>query len=122
MTRDGLTGAFNKSYLLDSLSQEIARSQRCNRQLCVLLMDIDHFKKVNDTYGHLVGDEVLREFSKRIAQSKRDDDLLCRYGGEDSSLSLAKPTWTVQFTSRKSVIVQSPQHPLRLRLASSPSP
>jgi diguanylate cyclase (GGDEF)-like protein len=90
MTRDGLTGAFNKSYLLDSLSQEIARSQRCSRQLCVLLMDIDHFKKVNDTYGHLVGDEVLREFSKRIAQSKRDDDLLCRYGGEEFVVILSE--------------------------------
>ena len=46
-------------------------------------MDIDFFKKVNDTYGHLVGDEVLCEFSKRIANAKREDDLLCRYGGEE---------------------------------------
>ncbi len=83
MTRDGLTGAFNKSYLLDSLSQEIARSHRCDRPLCVMILDIDHFKKVNDTFGHLVGDEVLREFSKRIASAKREDDLLCRYGGEE---------------------------------------
>lgn len=90
MTRDGLTGAFNKSYLLDSLSQEIARSQRCSRPLCVLLMDIDFFKKVNDTYGHLVGDEVLREFSKRIATAKREDDLQCRYGGEEFVLILGE--------------------------------
>jgi diguanylate cyclase (GGDEF)-like protein len=90
MTRDGLTGAFNKSYLLDSLAQEIARSQRCNRPLSVLLMDIDHFKKVNDTYGHLVGDEVLREFSQRISSAKREDDLLCRYGGEEFVLILGE--------------------------------
>ena len=90
MTRDGLTGAFNKNYLLDSLAQEIARSQRCNRPLSVLLMDIDYFKKVNDTYGHLVGDEVLREFSKRISAAKREDDLLCRYGGEEFVLILGE--------------------------------
>lgn len=90
MTRDGLTGAFNKNYLLDSLAQEIARSQRCNRPLSVLLMDIDYFKKVNDTYGHLVGDEVLREFSKRITSAKREDDLLCRYGGEEFVLILGE--------------------------------
>jgi diguanylate cyclase (GGDEF)-like protein len=90
MTRDGLTGAFNKSYLLDSLAQEISRSRRCNRSLCVLIMDIDFFKKVNDTYGHLVGDEVLREFSQRIADTKRDDDLLCRYGGEEFVLILSE--------------------------------
>ena len=90
MTRDGLTGAFNKSYLLDSLAQEISRSHRCSRPLCVLLMDIDHFKKVNDTYGHLVGDEVLREFSKRLSKTKRDDDLLCRYGGEEFVLILGE--------------------------------
>lgn len=83
MTRDGLTGAFNKNYLLDSLAQEISRSQRSQRPLCVMMMDIDYFKKVNDTYGHLVGDEVLREFSNRIQEAKRDDDLLCRYGGEE---------------------------------------
>ena len=90
MTRDGLTGAFNKNYLLDSLAQEIARSQRCNRPLSVLLMDIDHFKRVNDTYGHLVGDEVLREFSKRISSAKREDDLFCRYGGEEFVLILGE--------------------------------
>jgi diguanylate cyclase (GGDEF)-like protein len=90
MTRDGLTGAFNKNYLLDSLAQEIARSQRCNRPLSVLLMDIDYFKKVNDTYGHLVGDEVLREFSTRISSAKREDDLLCRYGGEEFVLILGE--------------------------------
>lgn len=90
MTRDGLTGAFNKSYLLDSLSQQIARSKRCQRPLSVLIMDVDFFKKVNDTYGHLVGDEVLREFSRRLTATKREDDLLCRYGGEEFVLILAE--------------------------------
>jgi diguanylate cyclase (GGDEF)-like protein len=90
MTRDGLTGAFNRNYLLDSLTQEISRSRRCHRSLSVLIMDIDYFKKINDTYGHLVGDEVLREFSNRISRTKREDDLLCRYGGEEFVLILAE--------------------------------
>lgn len=88
MTRDGLTGAFNKSYGLDSLSQVIARSRRCHRPLCVMMLDIDYFKRINDTYGHLVGDEVLREFAQRIERTKRADDLLCRYGGEEFALIL----------------------------------
>jgi diguanylate cyclase (GGDEF)-like protein len=92
MTRDGLTGAFNKNYLLDTLEREISRSRRCFRPVSVLLMDIDHFKKINDTYGHLVGDEVLREFSKRIARSKRPDDMFCRYGGEEFVLILGETT------------------------------
>lgn len=94
MTRDGLTGAFNKSYLIDSLQHEIARSLRCKRPLSVLLMDIDHFKSINDTYGHLVGDEILREFSNRLTQTKRPDDLLCRYGGEEFVLILGETELT----------------------------
>lgn len=83
MTRDGLTKAFNKSYLLDSLSYELARSRRCQRPLSIVMLDIDHFKSVNDTHGHLVGDEVLKEFSQRLQGVSRADDLLCRYGGEE---------------------------------------
>lgn len=90
MTRDGLTQSFNKSYLIDTLKLQIARSQRCNRPLSVLMMDIDHFKKINDTYGHLVGDEVLKEFCVRIGQTTRSDDLLCRYGGEEFALVLGE--------------------------------
>lgn len=90
MTRDGLTGAFNKSYLYDALNHEIAKHRRCQRALTVLLLDIDHFKRINDTYGHLIGDEVLREFSHRIAGTKRSDDLFCRYGGEEFVLILSE--------------------------------
>lgn len=90
MTRDGLTGAFNKSFLLDALDHEIARSYRSLRPLSVLIMDLDHFKKINDTYGHLVGDEVLREFARRLDNCRRQDDLLCRYGGEEFVLILSE--------------------------------
>lgn len=90
MTRDGLTGAFNKSFLLDALDHEIARSYRSMRPMSVLILDIDHFKKINDTYGHLVGDEVLREFARRLNDSRRQDDLLCRYGGEEFVMILSE--------------------------------
>ncbi len=88
MTRDALTGAMNKRYLLESLRREIARASRQRETLSVLMLDIDHFKKVNDTFGHLIGDEVLREFGARVLRISRDDDLLARYGGEEFCLVL----------------------------------
>ena len=89
LTRDALTGAFNKRYLLESLQREIARARRDKRPLAVVMMDIDHFKGVNDTHGHLVGDEVLREFGVRLLSICREDDLFARYGGEEFCLLLA---------------------------------
>jgi len=83
MTRDGLTGALNKRYLTEILNRDIERCRRRNRPMAMILLDIDHFKKVNDTYGHLVGDEVLQELSRRIQQVIRGDELFARFGGEE---------------------------------------
>ena len=94
MTRDGLTHAFNKSYLMDALGYELARSRRCGRPLCLLMLDIDHFKRINDTHGHLAGDEVLKEFCRRICAVTRGDDLLCRYGGEEFAVVLGETSVT----------------------------
>ena len=80
---DGLTGAFNHRYFQIVLDQEINRAERHNTTISILLIDIDHFKKVNDTYGHQVGDFVLAEFSKTIQQNIRQYDILARYGGEE---------------------------------------
>lgn len=90
LTIDALTGAFNKTYLLDNLAREIARSQRHGRPLAVIMVDIDWFKVINDTHGHLVGDEVLREFGHRMEQACRDGDLFARYGGEEFCLLLTE--------------------------------
>jgi diguanylate cyclase (GGDEF)-like protein len=93
MTGDALTGAFNKRYLLENLQREIARATRHGRPLSLVMMDIDKFKSINDTHGHLVGDEVLREFGQRIARECRGgDDLFARYGGEEFALVLAETT------------------------------
>ncbi|MCA9129348.1 MAG: GGDEF domain-containing protein [Planctomycetales bacterium] len=86
MTRDGLTSVFNKRYLLECMDREVVRSQRHQRPLSVILMDIDHFKSINDTHGHLVGDEVLRELAQRLSRLLGDDEILARFGGEEFAI------------------------------------
>ena len=81
--KDPLTGAFNKKYFLDALSKAFSYSLRHQSSLGLLMLDIDFFKKVNDTYGHIVGDIVLKEVVKRIENNLRNEDILCRYGGDE---------------------------------------
>jgi two-component system cell cycle response regulator len=80
---DALTGAHNKRYFLEFLEREIARCARYRRPLSLLMFDIDHFKSINDKHGHLTGDYVLRELSKRLLGRVRREELLARYGGEE---------------------------------------
>jgi two-component system, cell cycle response regulator len=80
---DGLTGAHNKRYFLEFLEREIARCARYRRPLSLLMFDIDHFKAINDQHGHLTGDFVLREMSRRLLGRIRREELLARYGGEE---------------------------------------
>ena len=88
--RDSLTGLFNRRYLEGTLERELARCKRENAPLTMLLLDIDHFKLVNDTYGHPAGDEVLRVFARALQESARTEDIVCRYGGEEFLLVLPK--------------------------------
>jgi diguanylate cyclase (GGDEF)-like protein len=87
---DGLTQIFNHRYLMDFVERELARSLRHTRPLSVILMDIDKFKVVNDTHGHLCGDYVLREVSNRIRHTVRREDLFARYGGEEFAFCLVE--------------------------------
>jgi diguanylate cyclase (GGDEF)-like protein len=80
---DGLTGVHNKRYLLDFLERELASAHRHRHPLTLVMFDIDHFKQVNDTHGHVVGDAVLRQLAQRIKPRIRREDLLARYGGEE---------------------------------------
>ena len=80
---DQLTGLHNRRYMARHLDTLIANARKAERPLAFVILDIDHFKTVNDTYGHDIGDEVLKEFAARIAANTRGIDLACRYGGEE---------------------------------------
>jgi diguanylate cyclase (GGDEF)-like protein/PAS domain S-box-containing protein len=86
--RDALTGLFNRRYLEETLDREVRRVTRANRPLGVIMLDIDHFKVFNDTFGHEAGDAVLREFGRFLGASLRGEDIACRYGGEEFVLIL----------------------------------
>lgn len=81
--RDGLTGLFNRHYMEMALDREMRRSVRQGTPLAILMLDIDHFKELNDTYGHEAGDTVLRELGEALAESVRSEDVVCRFGGEE---------------------------------------
>jgi two-component system, cell cycle response regulator len=85
---DGLTGAFNKRYFLEHLEREMARCQRYARPLSLCMLDIDHFKAINDQYGHLTGDHVLKELARRLRARTRKEEIFARYGGEEFVLLL----------------------------------
>jgi len=87
-TIDGLTQAFNKRYFLETLERELNRALRYSRCLALVMFDIDFFKRINDTHGHLAGDYVLRELSQLIAANLRREDILARYGGEEFAIVL----------------------------------
>jgi diguanylate cyclase (GGDEF)-like protein len=82
-THDVLTGAFNRRTVLEGLQRELSRAQRDRTPVGVILVDLDHFKLINDTYGHPIGDLVLREAVCRLQRELRSHDLLGRYGGEE---------------------------------------
>ncbi len=81
--KDGLTGVYNRRYFLERLHAEFQHSARHKRSLGILLFDLDHFKKVNDTHGHRAGDAVLRAVSDAVMKALRGGDVLARYGGEE---------------------------------------
>jgi diguanylate cyclase len=93
--RDPLTGLFNRRYLAATLDREIARCIREKNPLCVMMVDIDHFKETNDTYGHQAGDEVLVQVAKTLADGLRASDIACRYGGEEFLLLMPNVTLPV---------------------------
>lgn len=92
MTVDALTKTYNRRYFEDLFQREASRSTRHQRSLGLLIIDIDKFKEVNDTYGHLVGDEILAAVSHRIASRIRKDEVLARIGGEEFGVTLVETT------------------------------
>ena len=81
--RDGLTGCFNRTHTLEAIDTELRRARRTQKPLSLIMFDIDHFKNINDRYGHLCGDGVLAAVGARMRTALRASDLKCRYGGEE---------------------------------------
>ena len=86
--RDPLTGLFNRRYLEETLEREFHRAMRLQRPVGVIMLDLDHFKRFNDTYGHEAGDILLRTLGNFLKQHLRGGDIACRYGGEEFALIL----------------------------------
>lgn len=87
-SRDLLTGLYTRWFVRDKIEQELQRSRRHDFPVSVLMVDVDHFKEINDSFGHLIGDEVLREMGRLIRESLRTYDVPGRYGGEEFCLLL----------------------------------
>ena len=91
-THDGLTSLYNRAYFDERLEQEVLRARRYKRPLSVVLADLDRFKDVNDHYGHIAGDAVLRRFAELLHDSVRRTDIVARYGGEEFAIILPETT------------------------------
>jgi diguanylate cyclase (GGDEF)-like protein len=101
--RDSLTGLFNRHFMQMSLEREIARAARRNQILAVYMLDLDHFKKFNDTYGHAAGDTVLKAIAEIFRYSIRTEDFACRYGGEEFTIMLPDVTPAVAYERAESI-------------------
>ncbi len=90
---DGLTGTWNRAYFNQRLESEVSAATRHDHPLACMICDIDHFKKINDTYGHAAGDQVLRRFAEVLSSTCRTEDVVCRYGGEEFVVLAPNTGW-----------------------------
>lgn len=95
---DGLTGLYNHRHFHERLALEVERSQRSGRSVSLLMIDVDHFKLYNDTYGHPAGDEILRQLAQVLSAERRANDVVARYGGEEFAVILVDSS---KFTAAK---------------------
>lgn len=124
-THDALTSLWNRGMIMELLARELARSIREDKSAAILVGDLDHFKQVNDTYGHLVGDEVLKETARRLLSSVRSYDFVGRWGGEeflvvlnncDPAFSLARAEEICKTIARKPVQTSGGAVPITMSL------
>ncbi|MBA4385482.1 MAG: hypothetical protein C0410_12160 [Anaerolinea sp.] len=97
--RDQLTGLFNRRYLEETIPRELKRAGRKSYSLGILMIDIDHFKKYNDYFGHAAGDIVLREFGHLLSRNIREEDIACRYGGDE--FIVVMPDTSIEVTTKR---------------------
>ncbi len=111
--RDSLTGLYNRRYLEESLEREINRAQRQKFNLGVIMIDIDHFKHYNDTFGHEAGDVVLQQLGNLLQKNIRGSDIACRYGGEEFTLIL--PEVSLEIVQERAEIIRVEVQKLKLQ-------
>ncbi|MFQ6616487.1 MAG: diguanylate cyclase, partial [Fidelibacterota bacterium] len=108
--RDGLTGLLNHGSFIERFGEEISRAERYEQTLVLLILDLDKFKRINDTYGHLFGDYVLEEVSSVLRNSVRTIDLVARYGGEEFAILLVNATKKNTYTTCRRVVANVADH------------
>jgi diguanylate cyclase (GGDEF)-like protein/PAS domain S-box-containing protein len=111
--RDSLTGLFNRRFMQESLERELLRAKRKKRALSVIFLDLDHFKRFNDAFGHDAGDTVLRSIAELFRQHFRGDDVICRYGGEEFAIIL--PESTAKDAAKRANLLRLQARKLRVR-------
>lgn len=112
--RDPLTNLFNRRYFMVTLTREMARAKRESRPLTLLMLDIDHFKQLNDEHGHAAGDQALMVFSKLLINSMRKEDVVCRWGGEEFLIMM--PGLALMDAHRRITDWRREHGPMKLRL------
>ncbi len=110
---DGLTGIFNRRFFELRMTEELERARRFGAGMAVIMVDIDHFKRLNDEFGHLIGDEVLRQVSSIFHQQLRKIDVVCRYGGEEFAILLSQtnPEHALMVADKLRFLVEQWQFP-----------
>jgi diguanylate cyclase (GGDEF)-like protein/PAS domain S-box-containing protein len=101
--RDPLTDLFNRRYLEETLDRELARATREDYSVCVIMIDLDHFKRVNDTYGHEAGDKVLKTLALTLSEQCRRGDFACRYGGEEFVIVMPNITTDIAYERAENI-------------------
>lgn len=113
--RDGLTNLFNRHFMEISLDREVRRAARNRTELAIFMLDVDHFKAFNDTFGHEAGDTVLREVAEVLRQSVRSEDIVCRYGGEEFVIIMPETSKEEAFDRAESIRLRIAGIRLRFR-------
>jgi diguanylate cyclase (GGDEF)-like protein len=115
VVHDVLTGLFNRRYLEETLEREIFRGRRKGASLGLIMLDLDHFKRFNDTYGHEAGDNLLRTLGKFLGKRVRREDVACRYGGEEFVLILAEASQEIVYQRAEEIRREFPKVPVWYR-------